>query len=127
MPLIEGDELKRRARAGAARAINVCLEDLLAQAVKEAPVDTGALRASGHVNRRATPRDLDGLVAFPTPYAAAQHEGEATYQPPRGHVVFRNHPKGGKKKYVEDPLKMNAQRYEGVIAASVKREIERGD
>jgi hypothetical protein len=126
MPLIEGDELKRRAREGAARAINVSLEDLLAQAVEEAPVDTGALRASGHVNRRATPRDLDGLIAFPKPYAAAQHEGEATY-PVRGKVVFRNHPKGGKKKYVEDPLKANAQRYEDVIAASVKREIERGD
>jgi hypothetical protein len=48
---------------------------------------------------------VEGQVSFNTPYALEQHE----------RLDF-NHPKGGKAKYLEDPLKENADRYAGHIA-----------
>ena len=43
---------------------------------------------------------IEGYVRFNTPYAVAQHE--------RLDFV---HPKGGKAKYLEEPLTQNADRY----------------
>jgi len=93
--------------------------DLVGEAAKEAPVDTGALRGScyGEVNGTKTakgkkdgsaeaagkPPDMTksfGRVGFGEIYAAAQHEIE-TY----------NHPKGGKAKFLEDPFKAGQARY----------------
>jgi hypothetical protein len=124
--MISGRELERRYRRGAARGINDSIEHLLGEAVQEAPVETGRLRAAGHVTRKATPGDLEAELAFDTPYAAAQHEGTATMV--RGGntvtLVFRNHPRGGKKKYIADPLKANVHRYGKVIAARARQALE---
>jgi hypothetical protein len=46
------------------------------------------------------PDEIVGIVGFNTPYALAQHE----------RLDF-HHPKGGKAKYLEDPLKENVRRY----------------
>ena len=126
MPLLSGRELERRVREGAAEGINLCIEHLLGASVPEAPVETGELRASGHVARRATPRDLVAELRFTAQHAAAQHEGEITYE--RGgrvvHAVFRRYPRGGGKRYVSNPLKANVHRYERIIAAAQKRRLE---
>jgi hypothetical protein len=124
--MISGRELERRMRRGAARGINDSIEHLLGEAVQEAPVETGRLRAAGHITRRATPSDLEAELAFDTPYAAAQHEGTATMV--RGGntvtLVFVNHPRGGKKKYIADPLKSHVHRYRKVIAARARQALE---
>ena len=125
--MISGRELERRMRRGAARGINDSIEHLLGEAVQEAPVETGRLRAAGHVTEpKATPGNLTAELAFDTPYSAAQHEGTAT-QIRGGNtvtLVFRNHPRGGKKKYIADPLKAHVHRYRKVIAARARQALE---
>jgi len=125
--------------AAATQAMIEIVEDLLGRAMREAPLDEGTLRASGtaavfvdgkRVSGSVAPsavqpiggpkihvdvhRDVEslaaqspkkgggveGIVGFNTPYALKQHE----------RTDF-NHPKGGKAKYLEDPLKENADRY----------------
>jgi len=60
------------------------------------------------------PREIVGIVGFNTPYALAQHER-----------FDYNHPKGGKWKYLEDPLKQNAKRYGQQISNRIKQAVAR--
>jgi hypothetical protein len=113
---------------------NIAL-DLLGEAVNEAPVKEGTLRGSGTAHfgghRVATGKDFDpqaegdegvkggagtdetsAVVAFNTVYAEAQHE----------RTDFA-HPKGGKAKYLEDPLERNRKQYERKIAEAAKKEL----
>lgn len=102
--------------------------DLLGKAVRDAPVDTGDLRGSGSVSfgdnviaegdedgnidivgkasRKAKP---EVTVGFSVPYAHRQHED-----------LEYHHPRGGKAKYLEDPLKQNAKQYVRHIAEKVR-------
>jgi hypothetical protein len=102
--------------------------DLLGKAVRQAPVDTGDLRGSGSVsfggNVIAQGTKEGGVVAtgkagrsakpevtvgFSVPYAHRQHED-----------LEYHHPRGGKAKYLEDPLKQNAKQYVRHIAEKVR-------
>lgn len=126
-----------RITGAASRAVREVTLDLLSEAVKEAPVKEGILRGSGTAHfggeRIATGAQYDreatgsagitggagtdettGLVAFNTVYAIAQHE----------RTDF-NHPKGGKAKYLEDPLERNRQQYLKHIQDAVDREIRK--
>ena len=102
--------------------------DLLGKAVRDAPVDTGDLRGSGTAafgdnviaegdedgnidivgtaSRKAKP---EVTVGFGVPYAHRQHED-----------LEYHHPRGGKAKYLEDPLKQNAKQYVRHIAEKVR-------
>jgi hypothetical protein len=87
------NDFKRNLLAG----LNINAAIVNGQAVRDAPVDTGDLRGSGHVEEakefgpdgKATAR-----IVFNKPYAAVQHEDQ----------TFK-HPRGGKAKYLEAPLK----------------------
>lgn len=78
--------------------------------MREAPVDEGTLRGSGRVEVEDRGDTMSVEVSFSTPYAARQHE-EVTW----------NHPKGGKAKYLEDPLKAMSQRYLAALAAAMRK------
>lgn len=98
---------------GLMTAVRLAGEDLLGRGQRDAPVDEGTLRASGYVDFHATattdPRHgsmCTSTVVFPMVYAARQHE-EESYA----------HPKGGKAKYLEDPLKEMAGHYAQALAA----------
>jgi len=92
--------------------------DLCGEAVKQTPVDTGALRGSGYgtVNGvrvakgkkdgsikllgKAPDAEVSyGRVGFGEIYAVTQHE------------LKQNHPKGGNDKYLENPFKEGQNRY----------------
>jgi hypothetical protein len=65
--------------------------------------------------------ELTGVVTVDQPYAAPQHEGVWRSGPLAG-VRIRNHPKGGgppPSKYLETPIKENAQAYAERLAANV--------
>jgi hypothetical protein len=84
-------ELQRRLRISVTR----CALEVLGQAVEQAPVEEGTLRQSGAI-ASGYPQDPwrpTVLIAFSTVYASRQHE-ETTWR----------HPKGGKAKYLSDPL-----------------------
>ena len=104
-----GDAADARQKAAAA-ALTIIGEDLLGKAQREAPVDEGTLRGSGQSKVTVTPAGVEVEVSFATPYAARQHE-EATWK----------HPKGGKAKYLEDPLKEMAPRYTAALAAAIRK------
>jgi hypothetical protein len=106
----ETDAIRRRRRAAARVALEAVGEDLLGQAQREAPVDEGTLRGSGAVEVSERGDVLSVEVSFSTVYAARQHE-EVTW----------NHPKGGKAKYLEDPLKAMSRRYVAALAAAIRK------
>ena len=134
--LARDGEVWQRVQQAAVRGMVENTEDLLGRAMRDAPVDEGTLRASGHAavyaNGKAVARRgfrevkgqpeapemlthrvveggagdaVVGEVGFNTPYALVQHE----------RLDF-NHPKGGKAKYLEDPLKEQAGRYQDNLA-----------
>lgn len=113
------DDIERRMREAAERAVSVAAHDLLGRAQRAAPVEEGTLRASGVVEmeehaRGALPgHAIVATVSFNTPYAARQHE-EITWK----------HPRGGKAKYLEDELKAMTPRYERVIGESIRAALE---
>jgi hypothetical protein len=106
----EVDAIKRRRRAAARSALESIGEDLLGRAQREAPVEEGTLRGSGAVEVSEDSNSISVEVSFSTVYAARQHE-EVTW----------NHPKGGKAKYLEDPLKAMSQRYLAALAAAIRK------
>lgn len=84
-------------------------QDLLAKSVQEAPLDTADLRGSGFT-------EVDGTtttVGYTQIYATRQHE-ELEY----------NHPRGGKAKYLEDPLNQNINRYIKFLKDSTKKAVD---
>lgn len=106
----EIDEVKRRRKAAVTAALTTIGEDLLGRAQREAPVEEGTLRGSGTSHVHEDGDTISVEVSFATPYAARQHE-----------EVSWKHPKGGKAKYLEDPLKAMSARYLAALAAAVKK------
>src|SRR4051794_36519310 len=107
--MAEGEQAKRKMQAAVAAAMDAMTNDLLGRAQREAPVEEGTLRGSGEANVEVTPTRITGEVSFSTVYAARQHE-EVTWK----------HEKGGKAKYLEDPLKAMAPRYLSALAAAMR-------
>jgi hypothetical protein len=108
----ELDAVRLRMVAAATAATKRVGEDLLGRAQREAPLEEGTLRASGHVEIEHTPHEVTAVVSFNTPYAARQHE-ETSWM----------HPRAGKAKYLEDPLKEMAGRYRAVLEAAVRKAL----
>lgn len=104
--------VRRRMRAAAETALRVVANDLLGEAQRLAPVEEGTLRASGEVEIDHRGDAIVATVSFNTVYAARQHE-ETDWE----------HPLGGQAKYLEQPLREKAPRYERVIAAAVDRAL----
>jgi hypothetical protein len=82
--------------AATGRALYAEANDIFNKSQAQVPVDTGALRSSGHVSLPvATPRSIEVTIGYggaAAPYAYYVHEN-----------LEANHPKGGKAKYLEDP------------------------
>lgn len=131
-PPPSGNDIADTVREAAAEGINRTADDLKGQAVLEAPIEEGTLRASARSpmddeTHRATPEDLEAFVSFNTIYAAAQHEGEMEYMRNGKLIVWKvkHHPMGGKSHYLGDPLKAMIPDYEEYIGLKVRAAIER--
>lgn len=94
------------------RAINDCALDLMGKSVPLAPIDTGDLRGSAHVDN-ATSSHMTAILSYQEVYALRQHE-ELSY----------NHPKGGQAKYLEQPFKENSNKYVQHIKDSVRKVVK---
>ena len=105
-----GDDIARERRRSVHAAMETIGEDLLGRAQREAPVEEGTLRGSGSVEVTETFNGVSVEVSFSTPYAAVQHE-ETSF----------HHPKGGKAKYLEDPLKEMIPRYLNALEAAARK------
>jgi len=108
--------------------------DLTRRSVRDAPVDKGDLRGSGHarfgdteiakgqadgsVRRTGTaPKDgpIEATVGFGMPYAHKQDQDREL-----------NHPKGGKAGYLSDNFREQAPRYIKHIEEEAKKVVKRG-
>lgn len=89
---------------------------LLVLSRREVPFRDSNLQKSGFSDR-----DKDGaFVAYTEKYAAYQHEGVRA----DGTYVVRNYNGGRKKKYLEDPLKQNMDKWRKLAIAEYKKEIK---
>lgn len=102
---------ERVLRRAAEKAVRQAAADLQGRAVRDAPVDTGDLRGSGHAtDPQWVGNKVVARVEFDLPYAKRQHE-ETTWE----------HPKGGKAKYLSDNVDEMRPKY----LAFIKQRIER--
>ena len=106
------NRVTREIELKAERSIGQCAEDLLDKATQKTPIDTGELRLSGTATVEKKGVESIGRVGFgggQVDYALAVHETIKNYKEP-----------GTGAKYLENPLKENAQRYFNKIANDVK-------
>lgn len=90
---------------------------LLVLSREEVPHDTGNLQKMGSAYW-----DGDGsAVAYNTEYAAYMHEGFAKNSKTGKLMVVHNYQKGRKKKYLEDPLKMNISKWTQIAEAELAK------
>lgn len=84
------EEVSRQMRRRVQAEMGEMAEEILADAKRRAPRDTGELRDSGYIERRPSG---DHLIGFRAEHAAAQHE-----------ILEYEHPNGGGPKYLEQAL-----------------------
>lgn len=102
-------QVSAAAHEAAQRGLGMAAEHVLTASQAQVPVLEGTLRASGVASQ-----DGDtAAVSYNTPYAVRQHE-ELGYR----------HPRGGKAKYLEDPLTEEAKTVSAIISTEVKRAFQ---
>ena len=102
--------LKPKVMDAARTAVNRAGEHILGQAMKLAPVDTGALKASG----TALPAEIVGddvkkVIGFNTEYAAAVHER------------LDLHHDQGQAKFLETAIRQNQQRFADYVRSEMEK------
>jgi hypothetical protein len=107
-------EANRRTLYAATKAVNDFGEQTLGNAQEYAPVETGALQASG----TATPVQVSGAeinkeIGFNTTYAMARHE-----RPPQEDAGVRQNPRG-QWKFLERAMRENATKFAPFVAKRV--------
>ena len=117
------DNVKKRALDAAAREMGDAMDDLREKAVNLAPLDKGTLRGSAWTEVATKGDVVTGEVYF-----------NATENGPKGRVnyalivhemgEFKNPTTPGTQpKFLENPLKANAERYVAEIDAAVRKEL----
>lgn len=104
----KGAQATREVRKGAQEGLRLAAEHLLTKSVAQCPVNEGTLRRSAAVD--ISTDGMTAIVSYNTVYAARQHE-ELSWR----------HPKGGKAKYLEDPLHSEAQKMRRIIRTQIRR------
>lgn len=93
----------------AEQVLNVISEDILNQSVKLAPLDEGGLRESGSVTpAKKEGNEIAAYVGYSKEYALKMHEDVYTPSTP-----------GTGRKYLEKPIKQNAQKYADYFAEKI--------
>jgi hypothetical protein len=116
LPQVPNTKAVRQAMKGdLVAAMRIVTEDLVGRAQRQVPRDEGTLAGTGTAEVEQHGQLVIGRVTFSTPYAQKQHED-----------LTLNHPKGGKAKYLEEPLTSEAARYTKTIADTIKRGLRNG-
>jgi hypothetical protein len=102
-----GDVWSNLANIAAARGLTKAATRLQATSVPRAPKLTGMMRGSAQVTP-ASPDDLTAVVSYNTPYTVRQHE-ELGYR----HT-------DGEAKFLENPLREEADVLNAIIAAEMR-------
>lgn len=103
------DLAPEKAKGQVERELQDIGSDLMGEAQRRAPVDTGDLRGSAFTETE----NMVCTVGFTEPYALRQHEG----------VDFA-HPRGGEAKFLENPYKEKKDKYIAALKGAVKKAVE---
>ena len=101
-------------RSSVEKAVDGVVEEVLAESKKECPWKTGDLRRRGHPE--VVRDDLNNYlftIIYPLPYALKVHED-----------LSANHPRGGKAKYLEDPVNRAAPTLLRRIEFAMKKDLK---
>ncbi|MEV8029267.1 hypothetical protein [Cellulosimicrobium funkei] len=105
-----GGQAKQARKAGTARGLHKAAEFVLAESLKQVPIDEATLARSGAAS--VDPEIETAAVAYDTPYAVIQHE----------RLDFR-HSRGRKAKYLEDPATDTRGKQEQIIATETEKAL----
>src|SRR5690606_15925158 len=108
-----GPEARRVMRAAVSSGLLKAAEHILTESRPEVPIEEGTLERSGVASVDAG--QLTAAVSYDTEYAVVQHE----------RMDYR-HDAGRKAKYLEDPFNREARRAGEIVAADVRRAVQRG-
>lgn len=100
-----GDRVVAGMQAGKQQGLRMAAEGILNESNARAPIQTGALRASGSTAVSGN----QAAVGYSIVYAARQHE-----------EIGWNHPNGGQAKYLETAVTAKASEAQQVIAQAIK-------
>jgi hypothetical protein len=87
---------------------------LLADSVKEVPVDTGRLRRTGYVDAPTDARDPKVVVGYGTDYALPVHERTEVHHPV------------GKAKFLIDPMLLRSSGYRDRMIQRIAKNVRDG-
>lgn len=89
-------------------------QHILAKSQELVPVDTGALKASGHVEHDGTSAAIvyDAVAPDDYAYGIRQHED-----------LSLNHPHGGQAKYLEQPMHTELEAVAAIVAAEIRKAL----
>ncbi len=108
------EEAKRTALRAAAKAVNDFGEHTLGNAQEYAPVESGALQASGTASDvQVSGSQISKEIGFNTSYAMARHE-----TPPQEDAGIRQNPKG-RWKFLEAAMRENAGKMGDYVAKKI--------
>lgn len=97
-------------RAAAVRGARLGAEHLLEVSRQRVPIEEGTLERSGIAT--VDEASATAVVSYDTPYAVRQHED-----------LTLRHDEGRTGKYLEDPLREEADTIQRIIAAQVRRAL----
>jgi hypothetical protein len=103
-------EVAAREHAGAVLGLQLGTEHLLQASRLQVPIEEATLERSGVAS--VDPAKLEGAVSYDTVYAVRQHED-----------LNLRHDDGRKAKYLEDPMRDEAEAVGELIAAQIRRSL----
>jgi hypothetical protein len=106
-----GEDVKRRERAGRNKGLRLAAEHLLAESQRIVPIEEATLERSGVAS--VDESKGQAAVSYDTVYAVRQHE-ELTWR----------HDPGRQAKYLEQPFAAEQDVLHGIVAAQIRRSLQ---
>jgi hypothetical protein len=127
-------KLERGQPEAVARGAYGWYEEVMTQSKKECPVDTGALKSTGHVEKPVISGSVVTIVGgYGGPAGSGTHVGIHSGRKPPEQVGYAehvhenlaaNHP-SGKAKFLEDPINEAWPKLDGDIAGEIDIEVQK--
>ncbi len=107
---ISAGQIRARERDAAVRGLKQGVEHVLQVSRRQVPIEEGTLERSGTTS--VDEGNLTAAVSYDTPYAVKQHED-----------LSLRHDDGRKAKYLEDPIRSEADVVRDMIATQLRRAL----
>lgn len=117
-------KLERGQAEAVARGAYGWYEEVMTESKKECPVDTGALKSTGHVEKPVIEGGVVTVVGGYGGPAQGKNAGKEVGYAAEVHENLAAHHKVGKAKFLEDPINEAWPKLDAVIAEEIEIEAE---